>query len=85
VAILGGAIISTGAAVGMDPFLVAVVLPALTGVMEGMTPPLALAMYTAMGIAKSKFWETAKLAYVWIFSHFIVTLLLLTGILPIFR
>lgn len=85
VAILGGAIISTGAAVGIDPFLVAVVLPALTGVMEGMTPPLALAMYTAMGIAKSKFWETAKLAYVWIFSHFIVTLLLLTGILPIFR
>ncbi len=84
VAILGSAIISTGAAVGIDPFLIAVVMPAITGVMEGMTPPLALAMYTAMGIAKSRFWETAKLTYVWVFAHLIVTFLLLVGILPIF-
>ncbi|OIQ61625.1 TRAP transporter large permease subunit [Neomoorella thermoacetica] len=84
VAILGSAIISTGAAVGLDPFLVAVVMPAITGVMEGMTPPLALAMYTAMGIARSKFWETAKLTYVWVFAHLIVTFLLLIGVLPIF-
>ena len=84
VALLGGAIISTGAAVGINPFLVAAVMPAITGVMEGMTPPLALAMFTAMGIAKSKFWPTAKLAYVWIAGNIVITILLLMGIIPIF-
>ncbi|MDI3328001.1 MAG: TRAP transporter large permease subunit [Alicyclobacillaceae bacterium] len=83
VAILGSAIISTGAAVGIDPFLVAVVMPAITGVMEGMTPPLALAMYTAMGIAKSSFWETAKLTYVWVAAHGAITILILLGVLPV--
>jgi len=84
VALLGSAIITTGAAVGIDPFLVAAVMPAMTGVMEGMTPPLALGLYTAMGIAKSKFWPTAKLAYVWILGNMIITILLLMGIVPIF-
>jgi C4-dicarboxylate transporter DctM subunit len=68
VALLGGAIISTG----------------ITGVMEGMTPPLALAMFTAMGIAKSKFWPTAKIMYIWVIGHLLFTILLLMGILPIF-
>lgn len=84
VALLGAAIISTGAAVGIDPFIVAAVMPAMTGVMEGMTPPLALGLFTAMGIAKSKFWPTAKLAYVWIIGNMVVAILLLIGILPIF-
>lgn len=84
VALLGAAIISTGAAVGINPFLVAAVMPAITGVMEGMTPPMALGLYTAMGIAKSEFWPTAKLAYVWIFGNMITTVLLFLGILPIF-
>jgi TRAP-type C4-dicarboxylate transport system permease large subunit len=84
VALLGTVIISTGAAVGVDPFLVAVVMPAITGVMEGMTPPLALGLMTAIGIAKSKFWPTAKLAYVWILGNMVVSVLLLLGIIPIF-
>ncbi|GAK60588.1 hypothetical protein U27_00485 [Candidatus Vecturithrix granuli] len=84
VALLGAAIISTGAAVGIDPFRVAAVMPTLTGVMEGMTPPLALALFTAMGIAKSEFWPSAKLAYVWIAGQIVFSVLLLTGILPIF-
>ncbi|HHT64523.1 MAG TPA: TRAP transporter large permease subunit [Clostridiales bacterium] len=84
VALLGGAIISTGAAVGIDPFLVAAVMPAITGVMEGMTPPLALAMFTGMGIAKSEFWPTAKKQYIWVLGNIIATILLFMGILPIF-
>lgn len=84
VALLGSAIISTGAAVGVNPFLVAAVMPAITGVMEGMTPPLALGLFTAMGIAKSKFWPTARLAYIWILGNMITTILLFMGILPIF-
>lgn len=84
VAILGGAIISTGAAVGLDPFIVAAVMPAITGCMEGMTPPMALCMYAAMGIAKSGFKETAKLGYIWIVGHSLMAVLLLMGLLPIF-
>jgi C4-dicarboxylate transporter DctM subunit len=84
VAILGGAIISTGAAVGLNPAVVAAVMPAITGCMEGMTPPMALCLYAAMGIAKSGFKETAKLAYVWIAGHMVMTILLLLGLLPIF-
>ena len=84
VAILGGAIISTGAAVGLDPFVVAAVMPAITGCMEGMTPPMALCMYAAMGIAKSGFKETAKLGYIWIAGHALMAVLLLLGLLPLF-
>lgn len=84
VALLGTVIISTGAAMGIDPFLIAVVMPAITGVMEGMTPPLALGLFTAMGIAGSKFGETAKLAYVWIIGNMVVSILLFMGVLPIF-
>jgi C4-dicarboxylate transporter DctM subunit len=84
VALLGSAIITTGAAVGINPFLVAAVMPAITGVMEGMTPPLALGMFTAMGIARSEFWPTTRLAYVWIGGNIIISILLLTGMVPIF-
>ena len=75
VALLGSVIITTGAAVGINPFLIAVVMPAMTGVVEGMTPPLALGLFTAMGIAKSKFWPTAKLTYVWILGNMFVDII----------
>ena len=42
VALLGSVIISAGAAVDMDPFLVATVMLVITGVMEGMPSSLAL-------------------------------------------
>ncbi len=84
VALLGSVIITTGAAVGINPFLIAAVMPSITGVLEGMTPPMALGLYTAMGIAKSKFKPTAKLTYVWLFASMLVSILLFLGILPIF-
>jgi TRAP-type C4-dicarboxylate transport system permease large subunit len=52
--------------------------------MEGMTPPLPLLLFTAMGIAKSEFWPTAKKAYIWIGGHMVFTILLFMGLLPIF-
>jgi C4-dicarboxylate transporter, DctM subunit len=83
VAILGGALISTYAALGLNPLLIAAMLPALTGAMEGMTPPLALSMYVAMGIAESPFGETVKLAFVWISFHLLMTMVILAGWLPV--
>ncbi len=82
--ILGGIFFTTLTAYGFNPLFVAVLLPAITGALEGMTPPLALSMYAAMGISGSKFWETSKLAFIWIFLHLLIVYLLLFGILPVF-
>jgi len=83
IAIFGGAIVSGLVVVGVNPLLAAAILPAITGAMEGMTPPLALAMYAAMGIAQSGMRQTSTLAFVWIAAHFAVSILILSGLLPI--
>lgn len=84
IAILGGAMIAAFSALGGDATLFAALLPAMTGALEGMTPPLALGLFVAMGIAGSSFKETTKLAVVWIIFHLLLSMILLTGLLPIF-
>ncbi len=83
IAIFGAGIVGALAAVDVNPLLVAAMLPAITGALEGMTPPLALAMYAAMGIAGSKMKETSILALIWVFAHLIVAILILAGVLPV--
>lgn len=83
IAIFGVGIVGGLIAVGVHPLLAAAILPAITGAMEGMTPPMALAMYAAMGIAQSDMWETSKLAYVWIGVHLAASILVLAGWLPV--
>lgn len=81
--IFGVTIISVFAAAGGNPLLVAAMLPVITGAMEGMTPPLALCMYTAMGIAGSGMEETTKNCLVWVGLHYLLSVLCLLGLLPI--
>ena len=81
--IFGTTIISIFAAAGGDPLLAAVMLPVITGAMEGMTPPLALCMYTAMGIAGSGMKETTQNCLIWIGMHYLLAVLCLLGLLPI--
>ncbi len=81
--IFGGTIISVLAATGANPLLVAVMLPVITGAMEGMTPPLALCMYTAMGIAGSKMKETTLNCLIWVALHYLLSVVCLLGLLPI--
>lgn len=83
IVILGGAMITVFATLGGDPILFASLLPAMTGALEGMTPPLAIGLYVAMEIAGSQFKETTISALIWIFAHILLTIILLTGILPI--
>lgn len=83
IAIFGTGIVGAMAALGLDPLLAAAMLPAVTGSLEGMTPPLALSMYAAMGISGSGFTETSKLAFVWVGTHALVAILILGGMLPI--
>lgn len=81
--IFGTTIIAVFAAAGANPLLVAVMLPVITGAMEGMTPPLALCMYTAMGIAGSKMKETTLNCLMWVGLHYLLSVVCLLGLLPI--
>ena len=81
--IFGTTIIAIFAAAGANPLLVAVMLPVITGAMEGMTPPLALCMYTAMGIAESKMKETTLNCLIWVGLHYLLSVACLIGLLPI--
>lgn len=81
--IFGVTIISIFAAAGGNPLLAAAMLPVITGAMEGMTPPLAICMYTAMGIAKSDMKSTTLNCLVWVGLHYLLSVLCLLGVLPI--
>ncbi|MDO5650339.1 MAG: TRAP transporter large permease subunit, partial [Gallicola sp.] len=83
IAIFGIGMVGALVAVGVPPLLAAGILPAITGGLEGMTPPLALCMYTAMGISGSGMKETSKLALIWVFVHLSVAILILLRIIPI--
>ena len=71
------------AVAGGNPLLAAVMLPVITGAMEGMTPPLALCMYTAMGIAGSGMKETTRNCLIWVGVHYALAVACLLGMLPI--
>lgn len=81
--IFGTTLIAIYSATGGNPLLMAVMLPAITGAMEGMTPPLALCMYAAMGIAGSKMKETTINCLIWVFFHYMLSVVCLLGLLPI--
>ncbi len=81
--IFGTTLISVYAAAGGNPLLAACMLPVITGAMEGMTPPLALCMYAAMGIAGSDMKKTTLNCLVWVCLHYLLSAVCLLGILPI--
>lgn len=81
--IFGTTIIGIVAAAGGNPLLAAAMLPAITGAMEGMTPPLALCMYAAMGIAESDMKKTTQNCFIWVGLHYLLSALCLMGLLPI--
>lgn len=82
--IFGVTIIAVYAAAGGNPLLAAAMLPVITGAMEGMTPPLAICMYTAMGIAGSSMKKTTINCLIWVGLHYALSVLCLLGILPVF-
>jgi TRAP-type C4-dicarboxylate transport system permease large subunit len=51
--------------------------------MEGITPPLALCTYTAMGIANSKMKETLLNSLIFVGLHYMLSVIMLLGFLPI--
>ncbi len=83
VVIFGPMFITCLANVGVNPLLVAAMLPCICGVMCGITPPLALGLYAGMSIAQSDFGKTVKNDLWWVAAQFILEVVILMGWLPI--
>lgn len=83
VKIFGGIIITIMAAAGCNPMLVAGMLPCICGAMHGVTPPYCACVYTAMGIAQSELKPTLINCAIWIVAHYLLSVLILYGVLPI--
>lgn len=83
VVIFGPMFIATLANVGVEPILIAAMLPCICGVMCGITPPLGLGMYAGMTLAESDFDKTFKNNLWWVFAQFILEVVVLMGWLPI--
>ena len=64
--------------------LAAAMLPCICGVMCGITPPLALGLYAGMSIAGSDFSKTVKNDLWWVALQFILEVVVLMGLLPVF-
>lgn len=79
----GSVIISAFAAAGVNPLLVAAMLPCICGVMCGITPPFALGMYAGMSIAGSDFSKTVKNDLWWVAVQYLLEVVVLLGWLPI--
>ena len=83
VSIFGALFISLFYAEGVNPVLVAAMLPCFCGVMCGITPPLALGMYAGMSIAESDPGKTIKNDLWWVAGQYILEVIVLLGWLPI--
>lgn len=83
VKIFGGIIISILASVGVEPMLSAAMLLSICGAMHGVTPPYCACVYTAMGIAESELKPTMINCMIWITLHYLLSVIVLLGFLPI--
>ncbi len=68
---------------GVNPVLTAAMLPVLFVSLGQMTPPFAVCMFTAMGIARSDFKKTAVHAAIWSAGQLLLVLLIFCGLIPI--
>ena len=83
VVLFGSAIIAMFAETGINPLLAAAMLPCICGVMDGITPPLALGMYAGMSIAESDFRKTVLNDLWWVALQYIMEVIILLGLLPV--
>ena len=83
VVMFGSVFITLLETAGVNPLLVAAMLPCMCGVMCGITPPFALGMYAGMSIAESDFSKTLKNDLWWVIVQYAMEVIVLLGWLPI--
>ena len=81
--LLGPVYVSILSGYGADPIVIAAIIPVLFVSLGQMTPPFALAMMAAMGIAQSDFRKTSVHAIIWSVVQFILVYLIIIGVIPI--
>lgn len=84
IVMFGGMFIPMAAAVGIHPMLSAMMFDAMTCGLSPMTPPFALSQFVCMGIAESDFKKTSMKTLVWSAGHYILIVLCLLGVIPMF-
>lgn len=82
--LFGSIFISIAASAGVNPMLAAMMVNVMTCAMGHMTPPFALCFYVCMGIAESDFKKTTMVTIVWCVGQYILTVLILFGVIPMF-
>ena len=83
VVVFGGIIISLFAAAGVDPLLIAAMLPCICGVMSNMVPPIAPAFLAGVSLAQADFSRAVKNEMWWIVTQYAMEVVVLMGWLPI--
>ena len=83
VKIFGGIIISIIAGASGNPMIAAAMLPCICGAMHGVTPPYCACVYTGMGIAEAELKPTLLNCGIWITIHYILSVIVMMGWLPI--
>lgn len=82
--LFGPVFIPFAISVGINPMMAAMMVNVLCNAMGQMSPPFALCLLVAMGIAESDFKKTSVQAVWWCVSQYIVIILMLAGWLPMF-
>lgn len=84
VVLFGSVIIALFTAVGVNPLLVAAMLPCICAVMSNMVPPIAPAFLAGVSLANADFGKAAKNDIWWIVTQYILEVIVLMGFLPVF-
>ncbi|MCR5683875.1 MAG: TRAP transporter permease [Lachnospiraceae bacterium] len=84
VVVFGSIFIALFAAVGVNPLLVAAMLPCICGVMSNMVPPIAPAFLAGVSLSGADFSKAVKNDIWWIVGQYLLEIIVLLGWLPIF-
>ena len=82
--LFGPVFIPIAISVGINPMMAAMMVNVMSNGMGQMSPPFALCLLVAMGIADSDFKKTSYQAIIWCVTQYIVIVLMLAGLLPMF-
>ncbi len=83
VVVFGPVFISLFANAGVDPLLIAAMLPCICGVMSNITPPVAPGFLASMSLAESEYGKTVKNGVWWILGQYLVEVVVLMGWVPV--
>ncbi len=83
VVVFGEVFILMFTSVGVNPLLIAAMLPCICGVMSNMVPPIAPAFLAGVSLADADFSKSVKNNLWWILTQYLLEVVVLLGLLPV--